>query len=394
MKRIIVWITVLSLILAGVFAMNACNRRTDESGATYEVNTPARDEFNRVIITHGEKPEDYLSRITITKIENGVSSVVPVEPSMLVTTIDTSVADGNGQILQFTYSGQMFSIPVVVKYKVEFVVDGHAYRTYHVYNKAGLDNIKSILEEEAKAASGLGDKLDTGKLKLHELLVAPAKAGYSFAGWSLSAATDETAKIENNLVSLISGNVTYSAIYEPVMTEIPELFAVTAIYGDKLADVKLPGSEIGQWQFKNADETVGKVGENTFAVQFVETATGKVLAEGTVVINVVKQDAPELPELPVIEAVYGDLLADIVLPSFDIGAWQFENVEGTVGNAGENTFVVQFVDAQTAEVLEARTITVRVSKKTVTFSNVVESFAYNGEVQIPTFQTDAPELDA
>ena len=394
MKRIIVWITVLSLIVAGVFAMNACNRRTDSSGATYEVNTPARDEFNRVIITHGESAEDYLSRITITKIENGVSSVVPVEPSMLVTTIDTSVADGNGQILQFTYSGQMFSVPVVVKYKVEFVVDGHAYRTYHVYNKAGLDNIKSILEEEAKAASGLGDKLDTGKLKLHELLVAPAKAGYSFAGWSLSATTDETAKIENNLVSLISGNVTYSAIYEPVMTEIPELFAVTAIYGDKLADVKLPGSEIGQWQFKNADETVGKIGENTFAVQFVETATGKVLAEGTVVINVVKQDAPELPELPVIEAVYGDLLADIVLPSFDIGAWQFENVEGTVGNAGENTFVVQFVDAQTAEVLEARTITVRVAKKTVTFSNVVESFSYNGEVQIPTFQTDAPELDA
>ena len=394
MKRIIVWITVLSLIVAGVFAMNACNRRTDSSGATYEVNTPARDEFNRVIITHGESAEDYLSRITITKIENGVSSVVPVEPSMLVTTIDTSVADGNGQILQFTYSGQMFSVPVVVKYKVEFVVDGHAYRTYHVYNKAGLDNIKSILEEEAKAASGLGDKLDTGKLKLHELLVAPTKAGYSFAGWSLSATTDETAKIENNLVSLISGNVTYSAIYEPVMTEIPELFAVTAIYGDKLADVKLPGSEIGQWQFKNADETVGKVGENTFAVQFVETATGKVLAEGTVVINVVKQDAPELPELPVIEAVYGDLLADIVLPSFDIGAWQFENVEGTVGNAGENTFVVQFVDAQTAEVLEARTITVRVAKKTVSFSNVVESFSYNGEVQIPTFQTDAPELDA
>ena len=152
MKRIIVWITVLSMIIAGVFAMNACNRKTDENGVTYEVNTPARDELSRVIITYGEQPEDYLSRITITKIENGVSSTVPVEPSMMVTTIDTSVVDGSGQILQFTYSGQMFSIPVVVKYKVEFVANGIAYRTYHVHNKAGLDNIKSLLEEEARAA--------------------------------------------------------------------------------------------------------------------------------------------------------------------------------------------------------------------------------------------------
>ena len=394
MKRIIVWITVLSLIIAGVFAMNACNRRTDASGASYEVNTPARDELSRVIITYGEQTEDYLSRITVTKIENGVSTTVPVEPSMLVTAIDTSVVDGSGQILQFTYSGQMFSIPVVVKYKVEFVANGTAYRTYHVHNKAGLDNIKSILEEEARAASGLGDQFNPGKLKLHELLAAPQKAGYNFVGWSFDdPATSENAKIENSFMLVINGNVTYNAVYEPEMSEIPALSVIDAIYGENLADVKLPSSKLGQWQFKNAEGTVGKVGENTFEVQFVESATGNVLAESTVVINVVKQDAPELPELPVIEAVYGDLLADIVLPSFEVGAWQFENAEGTVGNAGENTFVVQFVDAQTNEVLEARTITVVVAKKTVNFLNVVESFSYNGEVQIPTFQTDAPELD-
>lgn len=394
MKRIIVWITVLSMIIAGVFAMNACNRKTDANGVTYEVNTPARDELSRVIITYGEQPEDYLSRITITKIENGVSSTVPVEPSMMVTTIDTSVVDGSGQILQFTYSGQMFSIPVVVKYKVEFVANGIAYRTYHVHNKVGLDNIKSLLEEEARAASDLGDKFNPNKLKLHELLVAPEKAGYNFVGWSFDDPdTAKKVKIENNFISVINDNVTYTAVYEPEMSEIPALSVIDAIYGENLADVKLPSSELGQWQFKDAEGTVGNVGENTFEVQFVESATGNVLAEGTVVINVVKQDAPELPELPVIEAVYGDLLADIVLPSFEIGAWQFENAEGTVGNAGENTFVVQFVDAQTNEVLEARTITVVVAKKTVNFLNVVESFSYNGEVQIPTFQTDAPELD-
>ncbi|MBE6699022.1 MAG: hypothetical protein E7584_02125, partial [Ruminococcaceae bacterium] len=195
MKRIIVWITVLSLIIAGVFAMNACNRRTDENGVSYEVNTPARDESGRIIITYGEQPEDYLGRFSITKTEDGVLSTVPVEASMLVTEIDTSVVDGNGQILQFSYSGQVYSFPVVVKYKIEFVVDGHAYQTYHVHNKESLDKIKTLLEEEAREASGLGDKFNPDKLKLHELLVAPEKSGYSFKGWS-EEGYDESGKVK------------------------------------------------------------------------------------------------------------------------------------------------------------------------------------------------------
>ena len=228
-RRIIVWITVLSLVLAGVFAMNACNRKTDENGITYQVNMPASDELYRAIITYGEQPQDYLSRISLTKIENGVSSIVSIDPSMLVTTIDTSVVDGNGQILQFSYAGRIFSVPVIVKYKIEFVVDGNAYRTYHVHNKEGLDKIKGLLEEEAREASGLGDEFNPDKLKLHELLVAPQKSGYSFKGWS-EEGQDALGKVSitDNFPSIIKENITYTAVYEPALEEIPELSAINA----------------------------------------------------------------------------------------------------------------------------------------------------------------------
>ena len=392
MKKIIVWITVFTMILTGVLAMNACGNRIDENGVSYQVNMINRDEYGRVVVTYGEEPEDFLRRITVTRIENGASTEVPVDASMLVTPVDTSKI--GPQILQFTYSGQIFSVSIVVKYKVEFVVDGNAYQIYHVLDKAGLDGVKGILEEKAREASGLGDKFNPGKLKLHELLVAPEKSGYSFVGWSQNDPTTAGAVyISNSFPSIIKGNITFTAIYEPALDEIPELSVINAIHGDKLADISLPDTLIGAWQFKDSEGTVGDIGENTFAVQFVEFATGKVLKEGTVTIRVVKKDAPELPELPVINAVYGDLLADIELPSFDSGKWQFENSEGTVGNAGEQKFVVQFVDAETNDVLEERTITVLVAKKAVTFSNVVESFVYNGKEQIPTFQTDAPELN-
>ena len=57
MKRIIVWITVLTLIVTGVFAMNACGKRTDKDGISYQLNVSNFDG----ITTYGE-PMD-LSRI-------------------------------------------------------------------------------------------------------------------------------------------------------------------------------------------------------------------------------------------------------------------------------------------------------------------------------------------
>ncbi len=262
MKRIIVWITVLTLIVTGVFAMNACGKRTDKDGISYQLNVSNFDG----ITTYGE-PMD-LSRITITRTENGVSTEVPVEASMVTSHVDTSRVGAH--ILKFNYSGQSFNLPVIVKYKLQFLVDGDVYQSVHVLNRAELGEVVHL-----------------------------EKPGYNFVGWS------------TEIPGVIADNMTFHAVYEPI---IPTLSEIQATYGDNLAAINLPYTVIGQWKF----------------------------------------DAPE----------------------------------GTVGNVGKHTFPVSFVEYATGAVLATDTLTVNVAKKTVVFSDVVESFVYNGAVQKPTFKTD------
>ena len=308
MKRIIVWITVITLILTGVFAMNACNKKTDTSGITYELNASGM-ENGILTVTYGATQEEYLKGITITRTENGVSTEVPVEPSMVTAHIDTSKI--GTQRLQVNYSGQTFHVAVVVKYKVEFVVNGSVYQTFYGINR---DEISKALEAELRKSLGIGETDSSFKApqKLDELMPAPQMPGYNFSGWL------EGSAIAERLPTILNQNTTYTASYNAI---IPELSAIDAVYGDQLAAIQLPYTVAGEWRFVNAEGTVGDATEEgtLFDVVFVEYATGNVLAEDKV--------------------------------------------------------------------------TVFVEKKKVTFTDVVETFIYNGKVQLPTFKTDAPELN-
>ena len=308
MKRIIVWITVITLILTGVFAMNACNKKKDADGITYQLNA-TNLENGILTVTYGATQEEYLKGITITRTENGVSTEVPVEPSMVTAHIDTSKI--GTQRLQVNYSGQTFHVAVVVKYKVEFVVNGSVYRTFYGINR---DEISKTLEAELRKSLGIGatDPSFKAPQKLDELLPAPEMPGYNFTGWL------ENSEVAERLPTILNKNTTYTASYNAI---IPELSAIDAVYGDLLAEIQLPYTVAGEWRFVNAEGTVGDATEEgtLFDVIFVEFATGNVLAEDKV--------------------------------------------------------------------------TIFVEKKKVTFTDVVETFIYNGKVQLPTFKTDAPELN-
>ena len=65
MKRIIVWVTIVTLILAGVFAMNAC-QKTDENGVKYELNF---DNFDGVT-AYGEPMISAVLRLPEPKMES------------------------------------------------------------------------------------------------------------------------------------------------------------------------------------------------------------------------------------------------------------------------------------------------------------------------------------
>ena len=94
----------------------------------------------------------------------------------------------------------------------------------------------------------------------------------------------------------------------------------------------------------------------------------------------------------VYNATYGDTLSAISLPSTVLGHWEFDLPEtAKVGNAGSNTFLINFVILG-GEVIATDTVTVEVEKKELTFKNVVTEFTYNGQRQIPTYDFDGVEI--
>ena len=237
MKKILVWISIVTLIFAGVFAMNAC-QKTGDDGATYALNL---DNFDN-ITAFGEDLD--LSRITIVKTENGVSTEIALDDTM-VSTIDTSKI--GARVLKINYAGQTFSVPVVVKYRIQYLVDDVAYNTQYVLNSSELEAVE-----------------------------APEKDGYVFAGWSAE------------IPEIITENVTLSANYTPY---IPELTGITATYGDKLSGVQLPYTVVGSWQFDSLEnETFDAAGKQKFAVSFVLYETGEAIEHATLALDVAKKE--------------------------------------------------------------------------------------------------------
>ena len=96
-----------------------------------------------------------------------------------------------------------------------------------------------------------------------------------------------------------------------------------------------------------------------------------------------------VPALTELYATYGDKLGDIALPSNAAGKWVFNTPEATVGDAGVREAAVSFVLNSGSEVLKTGTVKITVAKRTVSFTDVVTSFVYNGAKQIPTYTADA-----
>ena len=240
-KRIIVWVTTVVLLLAGgVTVATVIQNLPEEPEITveYSLNTEKFDG----LITYGEEID--LSLITITKTENGVSTDIPVDISMVTTHVDTTRV-GNAT-LELEYEGKEFFVPVTVKYRIQFKVDGEIVSTVHALTSSELKEV-----------------------------TPPQKEGYTFSGWS------------SDIPDVLYENLVLTPVYE---ADIPSLRAIDATYGDKLADITLPSSLAGAWRFDNAEGTVGNAGKRTFDVSFIENGTNAVLKTGKLTINVAKRE--------------------------------------------------------------------------------------------------------
>ena len=241
--RIIVWIATIAVVTAGGFAAvkvieNINNQQQQEESISYELNT----ESFEGIVAYGDTID--LSLIKITKTENGVTTEIPVDASMVTTHVDTTRVGVT--TLKINYAGKTFPVPVTVKYKIQFTVGDQVLDTVYTLTASDLEKIE-----------------------------APQKEGYTFTGWS------------TEIPDVLYENMNLTAKYEAI---IPELSAVDATYGDQLADIVLPANAAGAWQFDNAEGTVGNAGKKTFDVSFIEKETNAVLKTAKLTVNVAKRE--------------------------------------------------------------------------------------------------------
>ncbi len=104
---------------------------------------------------------------------------------------------------------------------------------------------------------------------------------------------------------------------------------------------------------------------------------------------------PDTPSLTELNAVYGDTLANLTLPSNSIGHFEFiDDLTTTVGEVGVNEFKVKFIPNDPLTYKEVEDVVkVRVSQKEVTIEVSNKTFTYTGsEITLP-YTLSVPGLD-
>lgn len=201
------------------------------------------DKFEAVVEYNGEVD---ISNITIydPKSQCEISS----DEFEIVTCDDTTTV--GKKLLVIRYQNQTYSIPFVVKYKVEFVVDNEVLDTQYV-------------------------------IRAKEIVVPnnPVKEGYDFIDW------------DRELPRELKDNIRFEAIFSSTTLQVPNLNVINVDYGTTLQQIELPSNENGAWEFKeDLTKTVGNVGKNKFDVKFVPSTDELVERYDQVTINVSKKN--------------------------------------------------------------------------------------------------------
>ena len=92
------------------------------------------------------------------------------------------------------------------------------------------------------------------------------------------------------------------------------------------------------------------------------------------------------PSLKTVNATYGQKLSELTLPKNDQGEWKFvDSGDTAVGNVGNNEFDVEFVTDEVGVAPIKGTVTVKVAKAKIEFTDIVTTFIYDGTKKYPTY---------
>ena len=246
MKKETILKKIVKPVLLGLLTLTlslfvGCATVTDNS--TYSLET-GRTENLLVYQSEFDFNEYFADGYIKKTTESGEEFILPLTFEMSGNVVDTSSV--GEKTIEIRFDQQVFEFKYIVKYQVDFMVDGEIFDRQFVLNKHQLDFSK-----------------------------VPSKTGYTFIGWE---------QIDESLAD----NVQLNAIFAEDVV-VPELSQLNAIYGDALNSLTLPSNKFGSWLFeKQGTEKVGNAGKNNFDVKFV-LIDGTVYSTDTVKINVAKK---------------------------------------------------------------------------------------------------------
>lgn len=151
---------------------------------------------------------------------------------------------------------------------------------------------------------------------------------FEFSGWSPE-------------ITAAAADITYTAVFETKQKESgytqPE--GLTAVYGATLASVVLPNGYV----WKDASQSVGSVGANTFIAVYTPEDTEHFLTE-EVQVTVTVTKADPIVTVPNVYGVTGHKLSETALPA----GWQWVNPNATLGAVGTAEYQAIYTPADTA----------------------------------------------
>ena len=175
----------------------------------------------------------------------------------------------------------------------------------------------------------LGDDADTAPSDGWDQDIPSGKDAGTYYVWYKAVSHDQLSSTEPVCVTSVINRI------EPDVPAHPE--GLTAVYGDSLADVNIPASDNGTWEWQEDLSTkVGVPGGNTHKARFIHNDKTNYLPVEDIDLNIVVSKADLTPEIPEdLTAVCQGKLEDIGLPEDENGRWTWNNSQEEVGEADE-----------------------------------------------------------
>lgn len=229
--------------------------------------------------------------------------------------------------------------------------------------------------------------------------------------------TPTTAVDEAQTVNIIvkGKNQTYAAFaltFTSVAKGVPDFTlpeAIKANAGDTLADVTLPNSSIGTYSWPDSSLSVGDVTDegNEFDILFtpadtvnydwslIDSSVGT-FANGVVTTKITIKIRKLTPVYTVPEdvtAIYGDTLADVIIPETEEGSFVWKDNTQSVGDAGKHVFVAVYVPKDTANYDSVENIKISVTVKPQQVSYTPELETVYGKEGQTLSEIQLPDVD-